>query len=209
MLSMKAILVRDLSETNLNAFYDGLPYRYNSIIDLLFQEGQIKQDLLERTQLTDRLFYQVFTLSLPAFSFPILECLEIDGISGGMLSTYLHDLDREILEGEGDVRVGSNSMLVWQTLIKHTEFSFVFRSSRSRCSRTSSYMRQIGFKERTFCDMRCFFNGTDNGNQFVEVMREFISAIENTNNFYSFKHEEFRAAKIRQARIAKHRFISS
>ena len=51
--------------------------------------------------------------------------------------------------------------------------------------------------------MRCFFNGNDNGYLFVDVMRELISAIENTNKFYSFKYDKFKVAKIQQARIAK------
>lgn len=202
-ISGKSILVKDLSRENLDDFYDGLPYRYNSITDLVFQEGQVKQAFLEKLHLKHRLFYKVFTLSIPTSSLPILECLEIDGILGGMLSTYLHDLDREMLEGKGDVCIGSNSMLVWQALIEQSEFSFVFRASRSSYSRTSSYMRNIGFKERTLCSMRCFFNGVDNGARFADVMQELISAIEKTSNLYSFKDERFRAAKVQQAIIAK------
>ncbi len=202
-LSAKSILLRDLNKTNLHNFYEGLPYRYNSIIDLLFQEKQVKNTILENLQLKDRLFYKVFTLSLPNSSLPILECLEIDGILGGMLSTYLHDFDREIIEGKGDLCISSDSMLVWQTLLEKYQFSFVFRASRASYSRTSNYMKKIGFKERQFGDLRSFFNGTDNSDLFVEVMREFITAIENKSTLYSFNVENFREAKTQQAIIAK------
>ena len=199
----KKILVRDLNETNLSDFYDGLPYRYNSIVDLVFQKEQIKQDLLRRSNLTNRLSYQVIILSKPTYSLPILECLEIDGIAGGMLSTYLHDLDREMIEGTGDICLNLNSMLIWQTLLNYQEFSFVFRSSRNQHSRTSDYMKKIGFEEQGFSDMRCFFNSINNGNLFAKVMKELITAIEGKNKYYSFKYDNFKSSKSKQAQVAQ------
>ena len=99
--------------------------------------------------------------------------------------------------------IGLDSRLIWQALTQHSEFSFIFRASRNSFSRTSWYMNKVGFNEYAFDGMRCFCNGTNNGHLFLNVMQELISAIENTNEFYSFDRERFNTEKVRQARIAK------
>ena len=202
-ISTRSKLVSELSIENLDDLYNGLPYRYNSVTDLVFQKDHIKESLLQKLNLQDRLFYKIFFVSNSTSYLPILECLEIDGISGGMLSSYLHDLDREILEGEGDFCFPSQSILFWQSLLAHSEFSFVFPSSHSRYSRTSIYMNKIGFYERSLGRLRCFFNGIDKSDIFVDVMQELIAAIHHKNSAYSFDHEQFRIAKVQQAKVAK------
>ncbi|MGH8000510.1 MAG: hypothetical protein ACREPR_14045 [Brasilonema sp.] len=202
-VSSKAVLVRELTPTNLDDFYEGLPYRYNSIIDLVLQKEPIKETLLSSLHLDDKLFYRVFTISRGTSSLPILECLEIDGVFGGMLSTYLHDFDRDIIEGNGNMEITSKSWTMWQILMGQSEFSFVFPASRSACSRTSHYMKKIGFKEKRAGDLRHFFNGHDSGNKFSGIMRELIASLKDTSKLYSFNQEKFDSAKVKQAEIAK------
>ena len=200
-LSTQSIAVCDITLNNLDSFYHGLPYRYNSIIDLLFQEPSIKESLLDQLQLRDRLFYRVFIASNSVSQLPILDCLEIDGYFGGMLSTYLLDLDRGVIEGLNEIKLSKTSMFLWQRVREQGEFSFVFPASQTKESRTSRYMGKVGFQERTYGDSRCFFNGRDRSELFRDVMRELSSAILGTSDRYTFDRQRFGAAKDRQTRI--------
>ena len=202
-LSARSIPLKDLSLKNLSDFYRGLPYRYNSVTDIVSQGGQVKQELLQRLGLEDQLSYQVVFLSTAVAELPVLECLKINGASGGMLSSYLHDLDRELVEGDGELRISAISIAIWQELLSYDEFSFVFPASQNPSSRTSLYMNRVGFRERNLGKLRCFFNGRDQSNQFLEVMQEFIDAIRQTNPWYVFDLSKFKASKKEQVKIAK------
>ena len=202
-LSTQSIAVSELNLNTLDEFYGQLPYRYNSIIDLLFQEEGVKNTLLHQLNLQEKLFYRVFVASNGTSQLPVLDCLEIDGYLGGMLSTYLHDLDRSIIEGKGDLQIPDQSMFVWRMLTAQNEFSFVFPASQRPDSRTSHYMNKIGFKERIMKDSRCFFNGCDHSDLFVDVMRELRLAILGTSDHYTFDRQRFEAAKGRQTQIVK------
>jgi hypothetical protein len=202
-LSAETILLKKLTHDNLDSFYENLPYRYNSVTDLVSQGELTKQKFLRRLGLADRLYYQVFFLSTPGAKLPILECLKIDNVSGGMLSSYLHDFDREIIEGDGDLCISRQSKIVWQELLSYDEFSFVFPASRNPHSRTSLYMQEVGFQERKYEGVRCFFNGREQGHPFLAVMKEFITAIRQTNPRYVFDLDKFRASKKEQTKIAR------
>ena len=120
-ISTKSIQVSEITLNNLDDFYDGSPYRYNAIIDLLSQGEPIKRSLLEALDLCNTLSYRIFFASNSMGKLPILECLEIDGSWGGMLSTYLHDFDRDILEGENKPHPPTESMSIWQSLMHQGE----------------------------------------------------------------------------------------
>jgi hypothetical protein len=202
-LSAETILLKNLTYENLDGFYDNLPYRYNSVTDLVSQGELIKQKFLRRLGLVNELYYQVVFLSTPQAKLPILECLKVNNVSGGMLSSYLHDLDREIIEGQGDLYISSQSRMVWQELLSYDEFSFVFPASHNPNSRTSLYMQEVGFQERRYEGVRCFFNGREQGQPFLAVMQEFITAIRQTNPRYSFDLDKFKLSKREQAKIAR------
>ncbi|MEM9220083.1 MAG: hypothetical protein AAGD25_37870 [Cyanobacteria bacterium P01_F01_bin.150] len=205
-ISTKSKLVSELNLENLTDFYNGLPYRYNSVTDLVSHENQIKETLIKKLKLKNKLFYRVFFLSNNESCIPILECLEIDGCLGGMLSTYLHDLDRDIIEGEGDLCLAPKSILIWQKLLDQSEFSFIFPSSHSHKSRTSLYMRKLGFNEKINGNFRCYFNNSDKSHIFLDLMIELIAAIQRKNSLYSFNHERIRLAKIQQAMLVRQWF---
>lgn len=112
-LSHKSILVSELRIDNLNDFYEGLPHRYNSIIDLLHHKQEICVELLKRLRLTKTLKYRLVIASNEKIRIPLLECLEINGLLGGMLSTYLHDHDRNIIESSGNIIVNPLSIFVY------------------------------------------------------------------------------------------------
>ena len=63
-------------------------------------------------------------------------------------------------------------------------------------------MSQIGFREEPVDELRSFYTGNFQARLFLPVMREFVSAIHQKNDIYSFDLNRFEASKPVQALTA-------
>lgn len=191
----KLIPIMQLNIESLQQLYGGDNYRYNSVTDLVLNGGKRMSSLLRCIEYIDDLMYRVDFIQLGDQQFPLLECLQIHGIPGGMLSTYLHDIDRSTIEGSGIIGIDHKTRMLWDILCDLGQFSFVFKAAKSENSRTSNYMSKVGFKEKQYGALRCFYNRNDYGVLFRSIMSEFISFIEQNSSNYKFDLEKFSNSK--------------
>lgn len=202
------IRLRDLDSKNLHQFYEGMHYRYNSVTDLILSNSNQKNNLLDILGVRNDLLYRVDFLLIGNEGIPILECLEIDGVAGGMLSTYLHDLDRDIIEGGDEIKLSHHSRWLWDCVLSNAKYNFVFGVSKNKISRTSIYLSKVGFTEKRKNNFRYFYNSPENIFIFDDVMNQFTAAIQGGNKLYDFNKLLFNKFKSKQ-RVVVNSFIKS
>lgn len=144
-------------------------------------------------------FYKIYFLNIFENKIPILETMRIEDEVGGMLSSYLHDLDRDHINSNKIQNVSGISLKIWNLLLEN-EMTFLFPKSKDENSSTNKYMEKVGFK-RIDSNYRIFFNGNNPKYKKLEKISDIFSILLSKKNYKSispFNFEVFEKSKVIQ-----------
>ena len=199
----KDILVKDLTPDVLETFFEGMPFRYDSVVDLIYKGDAIKCSFLDEMKVLHTLRYRTYIFCKDGECLPILSCLQVENDIGGMLSTFLHDHDRDLIEGGKPFKIEDRILSIWRALLNIDQFSFFFPLSTSANSQTENYMRQAGFKLGFENDLRMFYSHRTGYGKLFLVMQRFIECLTNTNAYYQFDKARFARSKSVQSDVIR------
>lgn len=197
-VSTKEIALSTLSNKVLAELYGPHPCRYNSIIDLACQRDEVRSLFLSRFS-NQSLWYRVYFVECSGVSLPLLECIRSGGDYGAMLSTFLHDLDRSVIEGRDPFQLSVASRTLWRLLLKLDSFSFHLPqcpNSSPAESITYRYLLEAGFICGESSGMRCFFNTKISLNEvLLQISRELMLALKGSHPNWKYDSNRFEEAK--------------
>jgi hypothetical protein len=203
-LTHKDVKLSNLSYAKLQDLCEHV--RYNSVVDFLLKPKNEYCNFLELIH--PDTFYRIIYLHRGKKIIPILEtCGVLDQI-GGMLSSLLHDYDRQEIES-GNLNISNLVLEIWNMLIEYDKMTFIFPYSNNSNSFTNQYMNLVGFKFFNHDEFRIFSTyNNPNFDLLIPASKIFTDLI-NTKHIYVNNISHFNFDFFKQMKLVQKKIITS
>ena len=186
-LTHRDIKLSNLSYEKLQDFC-GPHIRYNSVVDLLLKPKKEYCKFLENIE--SDAFYRIVYLHSGSRMIPILEtCVVLDQI-GGMLSSFLHDYDRQEIKS-GNLNISKIILEIWNLVIEYGDMTFIFPPSKNLNSHTNKYMKKVGFNFSLHDEFRIFSTYENPSFYLLIPMSKIFTNLLDPNSIMNISHFNF------------------